>query len=212
MPDEVGPDHRRLPPFPVEFLLYLPDEQLALAAWTWWVSANLEERGIPLDRATSEDVERIRITTLALDTDNQALAGLEKAHRLMAAGKPEDRPRAGRMFREHISQRVTQQAALNELATGHHRQSAFASSARPDYLQCVLIDLMKANPNIAPLQAKEELKRRVGGPGVEPRIHCVDEEAEEVRWYEKGKPELQSAPFSGLKDRLFKARKARQKS
>jgi len=54
-------------------------------------------RSIPLDRATPEDVERFRIEISASDTDNQALAGLETAYRLIAAGNPEDLPRAGRM-------------------------------------------------------------------------------------------------------------------
>jgi hypothetical protein len=216
MPNEVVPNHNdasasRLPPFPVEFL-DLPDEQLAIAAWVWWVSANLVKWGIPLDRATPEDVEHVRIATLALDTDNQALAGLEKAHLLMAAGNPEDRSRAGRMIREYFAQRVTHISALNELATGHHRQSAVAKSARPDYLQHVLTKILERRLDTTPLEAKEELKRRVGAPGEEPRIHCVDEDAGEVQWFEKGKPERQSAPLSGLKDRLSKGRKALRKN
>jgi hypothetical protein len=157
-------------------------------------------------------VERIRIATLALDTDNQALAGLEKAHLLIAAGKPENLPRAGRMFREHLSQRVTQIAALNELATGHYHQSAAAKSARPDYLHRVLKELVEQNPKITPLQAREALKRRMGDPGVEPRIDGVDEDMTgEVRWVEKDKPR-QSAPLSGLKDRLLKIRRDLQKT
>jgi hypothetical protein len=196
------------------------DEQRGLKFWSCWCAymfqgLQVSVGGIPLDPIAPEFldkflpafVEAVRGATFRQDTANEDLAGIEKALHRCASG---DYAAGGRLLHQFFSRRITLTSAMNELATAHHRQSAFARKGRPDHLKCVLTELVEQNPGITPLEAKEELKRRVGFPGQEPRIHCVDEDAGEVQWYEKGKPELRSAPLSALKDRLHRA-KALQK-
>jgi hypothetical protein len=223
MADEVGSDHiqisvARLPPFP-EKNYELPDEQLGIGFWKYWCAYLLQALkvrvdGIPVDPippALLEEIapavmEAIRVKALQQDTANEALAGVEKALRLCASG---DYAAGGRLLRQYHGRRIAFLAALDEAATRRHYQAAIAVHARPDYLTRVLTEIDEQNPGIGPLEATEELKRRVGAPGEEPRIHSVDEdEAHEVRWVEKGKP-VQSALLSGVKDRLYKIRRHR---
>jgi hypothetical protein len=199
----------------------LSDEQFGMEFWNSWCAYKLQGLqvrvdGVPLDPVPPaffeeflpDFVEAIRIEAFKEDTDNEGLMGLKEALRLCAS---RNYAAAGRLVRQHFSRRITLLSALNELATGHHRQSATARNARPDYLQRCLTEIDDQKPDVTPLEAKEELKRRVGAPGEEPRIHCVDEDAGEVQWYEKGRPEQQSAPLSALKDRLYNVRKARRR-
>jgi hypothetical protein len=227
MPDEVTADHndafasclsRRLAAAARE----QSDEQLGIEFWNSWCAYKLQGlqvrvHGVALDPippAFREEfrpafVEAIRIEAFKEDTANEGLVGIEKALRLCASG---NYAAAGRLVRQYFARRITLEEAQNELATGHHRQSAVAHNARPDYLQRCLTEIVDQKPDITPLKAIQELKRRVGPPGEEPRIHGVDEEAGEVQWYEKGKPLLQSAPLSALKDRLYNVRKAVRKN
>jgi hypothetical protein len=215
MPDEVAHDDNdvsasRLPPSLVEHLVehlreYLDrtDEQLAKAAWLWWLCVQLEARGIPLDRATLADAERIRIATFASDTDNQALAGLEKAFLLIAAWKPENLPRAGRMIRDYISQSRTQQATQNELATGHLRQSELGRrKRRPSYLYTRVAEMVEAQHDIETPEVLRRLERLVEqeahlDPRMFPRMERVDRTEDDgkgvIEWSEpnprrRGKP------------------------
>jgi hypothetical protein len=189
----------------------LSDEALGREIWALWhhyfiTNVPFTINGKPAGQITDEQLEAIlpsfrgivRVATFNQDTDNESLAGIEKGLRLCASG---DFDRGGRMFRAYLER-------LDEARTGRRRQSAIAGNARPDYLQRVLTEIDEQKPGITPLETKEELKRRVGAPGEEPRIHAWDEDADEVQWMEKGKPML-SAPFSGLKDRLYKIRRRR---
>jgi hypothetical protein len=212
-----------LPPFPLQ-LLELPDEELAVMARVWAIAQRLqhidiEVGGVQLANADAppELLAAVLLEAAAMmrgkvgETDNVALTGLEKAMRLTepdADGNVsrENLSRAGRMFRQFVSDRGLLLAAVDEAATGRRRQRARARKPRPDFLQRELIKLVKANPSITPLEALEELGQRVGSPGVEPRIDLIDHAERVVRWIEPGKME-QSAPFSGLRFRLKAARK-----
>jgi hypothetical protein len=211
-----------LPPFPSEFY-DLPDEQLALAAYTWWAAAHLESScvlvdGKPVEHVTPElleailpvALERIRQATFDQNTDNEALVGVEKALCLIASGDPANLPRAGAMFRQHSGNRALFLAALKEAATGHGHQSAIASKPRPDFLQKTLIEIVTADPGIQLPGVIRELKRRADLPDHDPgrhnpRIERVDDGG--VQWREPNKPDAE-APLTGLKDRLTNARKA----
>jgi hypothetical protein len=62
MSDEVGPDHRPLPPFPEEFY-DLPDEELAISARTWSIAHRLQSMNITVDMMA--DPERMRDELIA---------------------------------------------------------------------------------------------------------------------------------------------------
>jgi hypothetical protein len=68
----------RLSPFDPA-LLSLPNNQLGLYAYAWWVFAQAEKFGISQDQLTPEIAERLRIKLLRLDTNSEDPASLEKA-------------------------------------------------------------------------------------------------------------------------------------
>jgi hypothetical protein len=201
-----------LPPFPEEFFS-LPDEELGRVFWVWWVvyklqGAHIWDEGIPvfavprwmLKHILPAAVEHIRIQMLQEFTGNEGNLGVERTLHLCASWKFAD---GGHMLRQVRTRRNSSKETSEKLAKYSKHQQLFASQPRPDYLQLVLIELVQANFKITPLEAIEELKRRVGLPGVEPRIDRV--EGGKVWWVEP-KKDVQSAPLSGLKDRLQSAR------
>jgi hypothetical protein len=188
----------------------LSDEDLGREIWALWHAYYIQKlpftiNGASVSRITNKQLKQIlpgfrvivRVATFDQDTNDESLAGLEKGLRRCSSG---DFAGGGRLFRAHFERRI-------EAKTGRRRQSAIASLPRPDYLQTVLMELVRANFSITKQAAIEELKRREGPPGEEPRIDRVDEREDEVWWIEPGKPE-KSAPLSGLKHRLRNARRA----
>ncbi len=123
----------KLRPFDPAFLS-LPDDQLGLHLYAWWAVAQAEKMGITRDQLTPEIAERLRGKVLSLDTDNEDLAGLEKALRVIALGDP---ARGGKMFRMHMERQVITLAAFDEAKTGRRRQRANAKRDRTDPLQRV---------------------------------------------------------------------------
>jgi hypothetical protein len=189
----------------------LSNEDLGREIWALWhhyfiTNLPFTMNGDPVAQITGEQLEAIlpsfkgivRVATFNQDTDNESLAGVEKGLRLCASGNFN---RGGRMFRAYFER-------LDEAKTGRRRQSAIASSPRPDYLQNVLVDLVKAKPNITRSEAIEELQRLADLPDDDPgrRNPKIERVAEgRVEWREPSNPAA-SAPLSNIKYRLRNTR------
>ena len=116
----------KLPPFDIN-LLALPDYELGLQCWAWWVVAQTESLGFSQQELTPEIVENIRVKTLEIDSDNPTVSALEKTLRLAASGQIE---RAGKMFRDLMKMEQMQKAAIDEAVTGRRRQTKNAKKLR----------------------------------------------------------------------------------
>jgi hypothetical protein len=189
----------------------ISDEALGreiFALWHHYFITNVPftMNGNPVDQITDEQLEAIlptfrgiaRVAAFNQDTDNESLAGVEKGIRLCGSGNFN---RGGRMFRAYFER-------LDEAKTGRRRQSAIASNPRPDYLQSVLIDLVRKKPNVSRGEAIEELRRLEALPDNDPGRHHpkIERVAEgRVEWREPNNPAA-SAPLSNIKYRLRNAR------
>jgi hypothetical protein len=182
-----------LPPFPTE-ALDLPDDELGKYILAWWAAYQLECKGIPYQAADEEILEKIRIGTLGMDSDNAELSALEKSLRLAASG---DVTRAGKLFRQYSLKEAKHQAACDEAVTGRRRQRAYAKKPRVDPLHEMIDEILEKNPQINTAGLLSELRAREG-------ISAIDEIDEDKIYFEDGR---KPAKISGLKDRLGRARK-----
>jgi hypothetical protein len=187
-----------LPPFdPV--LLSLPDSQLGLHAYAWWAVAQAEKLGISQDQLTPEIAERLRIRLLSLDTDNEDLAGLEKALQVIARGDP---ARGGSMFRRHMQRQAINIALRDEIKTGRRKQQANAKKPRTRALQAMILEIMKHQPAITSNQLLAELRKHEQGEV----IYTINDAERIIEWEDKN-GRARSTPFSALKDLMSRARK-----
>jgi hypothetical protein len=188
----------KLPPFPPA-LLALPDDQLGVWVYTWWASAQAEKLGISPDQVTPELAQRLRLKVFTLDTDNENLAGFEKALQTIAKG---EHAKGGRMFREFFTRQAMVTAAFDEAKTGRRRQRANANKPRQDALGELILDIIQQNRTCTEKELVAELRQREHG-GV---IETVNDDERIIEWSDKnGRPH--DTPFSGLKDRMSRARK-----
>ena len=173
MPNEVAPNHNDALASCLSRCLAVAvreqsNEQLGREFWTSWCAYKLQAVRVRVDGLLLDPipldflqefmpafVEAVRIETFKEDTDNESLVGIEKALLLCTSG---NYAAAGKLIRQHFARRTTLTSAMNELATGHHRQSAFAGNGRPDHLQRVLTEMVEQKLDITPREAKEELK------------------------------------------------------
>ena len=193
-----------LPPFPIANLA-LGDEDLARQFWAWWVCFQAERVGISRDGITPEIAEGIRAATVGLDTDNEALAGLEKALRLIASGA--SRTRAGSLVRQRFGRLAVQMAAADEAATGRRRQRANARRQRPDAMQAFVLEVLTSEPA---MHTKTLLQKLRSIEGLEPavtggfKVESVTDVI--VEWSAKGTPAAETT-VAALPSRISRARK-----
>jgi len=192
-----------LPAFPPEFL-DLPDEELGGRLLAWWIAYQAEERGIPIDAITEDVAERIRAASVDMNIDSAAHVSLEKALRLAAGG---DFARAGKLLRQRMLDGAQQEVFRKEALSGTVRQRERARRDRIDALQALIIGIMRRKPQTTVNEMPAEL-RKFQGQGV---IETVQEEDGIIEWSDK-RGGAKSAPFSGLKDRMSRARKKIQLS
>ena len=200
-----------LPHFPPEYL-DLPDEELALRFFGWWIAYHASAWGVSMSRDKPELLqfaERLRVETLTWDADDEALAGLEKILRLLARDDPNDYGRIAKMIRAHFQRRVRQKVASDEAATGRRRQAANARKPRLDNLQSLILELMREKPTMTQPELLSQL-RKYENLGI---IDTVDDNTEVIEWHDKdkrGRTREETASFSALKDRMSRARKKLQ--
>lgn len=158
-----------LPPFP-SGSLQLPDKDLAIQFWAWWVTAQLEPRGIHHTRITDDLAEQVRLATLDLDGDLEEYAGLEKALRLLSRGDLITPPRLIRQYFRRVSHTI---ADHNEALTGSRRQRALARKPRrarpPNALLEEIIKIVQREPDIK----DHILQRRLREPELSATILTV---------------------------------------
>jgi len=87
-----------MPPFP-EDALELPDYDLGGLLLAWFVMAQAEDVGLPIDRIPEEFAERVRQYVLTIETVTAKNAAVEKALHKAASG---DFEAAGKFLREHM--------------------------------------------------------------------------------------------------------------
>ena len=106
------------------------------------------------------------------------------------------------MFRKHLERQAMAIAALDEVKSGRRRQRANARKPRPDALQTLILQIMKRNPAIPPDGLLAELRKYEHGDVID----TFNDEESVIDWHNKA-GRVFSAPCSGLKDRMSRARK-----
>ncbi len=187
------------PLIPVE-MLDGPDDALGRHVFKWWCAFYVTSKGIPPERITPEIVEKIRIATLAADTENAGSVAVEKAMKLAAVG---DFARAGKIIRGRVKEVSESLAALDEAVSGKRRQRAIAKKRRQDGLQLLIEEIVAKHPDIRTPGLLAALRAHQHGGVIE---HIDDEDEGTVEWCDENDP-AGSAPISGLKDRLSRAKK-----
>lgn len=124
----------RLPPLPA-WVLSLPDDEMLDLLSTWWVAAQTEAKGIPLEHCSPQLAEIIWLETLNSTPESAANADLLQVMKDIALG---NRVRAAKMFREAIVGRAVDLIMFKQVAVSRHRQSERAKKERGDELTKVL--------------------------------------------------------------------------
>jgi hypothetical protein len=182
----------------VDFLLGLSDEDLGLRFYAWWATAQAEKLGVSQDQITPENAEHLRLRALSLDTDNEDLAGLERALQVCAKG---DLARGGRMFRQHLLRQAMAIATIDEAKTGRRRQRAVAQRPRTDALRALILEIVQRKPAITLSELIAELRLQEHGPVIE----TVNDSEACVEWTDK-KHRAKSTSFAALSVRLSRAK------
>jgi hypothetical protein len=192
-----------LPPFPVE-AIDLPDIELVSHLWNRWLGDAAGKKGLSPEDITPEIAEAIRLATLGMDTDNEAMAPLEKILRRSALNSPGDEARIAEMIRSYFWRGALHKAALDELATGKRRQRANARKSRIDGLQSLIIEIITNDPTVSQRELIVRLGRYPTG-----RCHIMEgiyHDSETIEWHDKNSLAAETK-FSALKDRMSRARK-----
>jgi hypothetical protein len=197
---QAGARETKLPPFPVE-ALDLPDEDLVTTLWAWWCAYVAGTKGISVELVTPEIGEAIRLASLGMDTDNPAMAALEKILRRIAADIPGSSAKTAEMIRAHFLNSALHIAALDEATTGRRRQRDNSRKPRPDRLQSIILEIMTNKPAVTLAELIVQLRRYPIGDVID----GIKDEDETIDWHDEHK--LRSTPFSALKHRMSRARK-----
>jgi len=182
----------KLPLFPVE-ALELSDEELGIYMFSWWVAYLANTRGIQPEEVTIEMVENIRTLSLDIDTDSEDVISIEKALRLAASGEV---VRAGKIFRDHLSNRAINIAAMDEAISGRRKQTKRARKSRLDSLSSLILVILTEKPTMSYIEVLEMLRKHERGDV----IYEIDED--DIWLVGKEEP----VPISGLKDRVYRLR------
>jgi hypothetical protein len=188
-----------LPPFDMKKALKLADADLARYVMGYLIASEAEESGIPLNEIPHDFATRVVHAALTAEADTARGAALEKALRKAASG---DLASAGKLLREYLSEGAIHLAALDEAITGKRRQSANGRKPRPDELQLLIEGILAARPDIKLASLLGELRRSQDGEVID----NIDDAEGVIEWRGKNNP-AGTAPISGLKDRLSRARK-----
>ena len=114
------------PPFSAE-LLNLPDDQLGLHLYVGWICYQANVKGISPDAITEAFVEKLRVATLEMNTDDPRQAALEKALQKIAGG---DAVASGRLFRNLIHEGAHRMAIERFAELGVQRKRQLSEFAR----------------------------------------------------------------------------------
>jgi hypothetical protein len=188
-----------LPPFKAEHL-DLPDRELGLHVWAWWIGAEAERANIPPGASLPIDgrfVELVRQKVLKIDTEHVASVALEKALKRLASG---DMAGGGKLFRGWLKEWAQSRAAVDEVKTGRRRQRKIAQRPRSDALQELIIKIMIDDPGITQEGLSAALERRA-------RQGVIEGIADNRIEFTGKNGRVHDAPVSGLKDRMSRARK-----
>lgn len=185
-----------LPPFPPD-ALEESDATLGQLLLAWFIATQAYDCGVPLNAIPEEFAEQVRQHVLTLESATAKDAALEKALHKAADG---DFETAGKLLRELLQHGALHIAALDELKTGSRRQRSIARKSRPDALQSLILGIMKSKPGMKPRELLEVLREYEGGP-------VIDEITEDKIFFIQNGQGGKSAPISGLKDRMSRARK-----
>ncbi len=82
------------------------------------------------------------------------------------------------------------------------RQRKIAKRARPDALQSMIVDILQQNPNANKEKILSELENKARD-GI---IESINRDDEIIEWVDKN-GKIKDAPFSGLKARIYRAKK-----
>jgi hypothetical protein len=193
-----------LPSFPAAHL-DLPDHQLGMQVWAWWLGAEATYLALPPGTEVPIDerfIEAVRRKVLSIDSDSVMHAGLEKALRRLASN---DFAGGGKLFRAWLDREFVRFPALvDEVKTGRRKLRAMAKKPRPgrtDPLQDLIEQIIQRRPGIAPDEMVVELQKDEYG-------EVIQEVTEtEIFHFKPKKREAVRFKISGLPQRMTKARK-----
>lgn len=185
--------------FPIRKALELSDHDLGRFLLAWNIGEQAEERGIPVNQIPQEIAGAIVHQTLAMKASTARQAALMEVLRKAADGDFEG---AGRFIREHLTDRIVQAAALDEAVTGKRRQRENAKKPRPDALQLLIESILSEHPGVTAAGLLVEMRKPEHGDVID----SIDDVDGVIEWRDENNP-AGTAPISGLKDRLSRARK-----
>jgi hypothetical protein len=135
-------------------VLSLSDDEMLNWLSTWWVAAQTEAKGIPLEHCSSQLAEIIWLETLNSTPDSAVNADLLQVMKDIALG---NRVRAAKMLREAMVGRAVDLVMFKQVAVSRHRQSERAKKERGDELTKVLRPWVERQDDIS----TEEVLRRL---------------------------------------------------
>ena len=185
--------------FPVKDALKLSDSDLGRFVMAWHIGEQAEELGIPVNQIPHDVATAIVHQTLTMKVTTAKQAALVEVLRRAAE---HDFEGAGKIMREFLTDGIIHVAALDEAVTGKRRQRENAKKSRADGLQILIEKIVSARPDVKPSNLVNELRTHIGGNVVE----SIDEAEGTIEWRDENNP-AGTAPISGLKDRLSRARK-----
>jgi hypothetical protein len=143
-----APDH------PLAWVLSLPDDEMIDEVARWWLAAQTEAKGIPLEHFSPQLAQVIWLETLNAIADSAGNADLLQAMQAYARG---DKVRAAKLFREAIVGRVIDMITLKKVSVYHHQQSVNAKGER-EGLTRIIRPWIKKDPNISTEKVLDKLK------------------------------------------------------
>lgn len=184
-------------------LVKRPDDEMLDWLATWWVAAQTEAKGIPLEHCSPQLAEVIWLETLNSTPDSTANAALLQVMKDIALG---NRVRAAKMFREAMVGPAVDLLMFKQVAVSRHRQSERAKKERGDELTKVLRPWVEKQDDIS----TEEVLRRLtvlSEDGHE-AIREVTPDVIRVASWKRGKEEvIESIKRSSLPSRISRLRK-----
>ena len=174
-----------------------PDEAVGKLLLGLYIHAECSARGMPPGPINLELAKSITVAIQSAEANEARNSTVEKALHKAAGG---DFAIAGRLIRHHVQDSALLMAALDEVVTGRRRQRKIARKDRGDALSRMIYELVdEKDGSLTESALLYELKH--DGSGV------VDEVTDEKIWFISADGTGQSAPVSGLRGRLFRAKK-----
>jgi hypothetical protein len=166
-------------------LLELPDDEHVAQVWAAWLVHQAARKGITPTDITMEMALSVVQPTLEMDTDNVAMAGIEKVLKAIASGNIAG---GAKMSRDLLRQGARNRKLLDQYEANRRRQSERAKKPRLRGLTGVIEPWVRKQPDISTQKVLRRLQSRaLDGDEV---IREVTTDVIRVAWLKPGKGEI----------------------